>query len=46
MKLGDIQKVKDNDGMVKGLVIEENSTMYLPGSVKFLGYNYWGIASR
>ena len=29
-----------------GLVIEENSTMYLPGSVKFLGYNYWGIASR
>ena len=28
------------------LKIEENSTMYLPGSVKFLGYNYWGIASR
>ena len=29
-----------------GLVIEESNTMYLPGSVKFLGYNYWGIASR
>ena len=29
-----------------GLVIEESNTMYLPGSVKFLGYNYWGVASR
>ena len=29
-----------------GLVIEESKTMYLPGSVKFLGYNYWGVASR
>jgi len=29
-----------------GLVIDDKDTMYLPGSVKFLGYNYWGTASR
>ena len=29
-----------------GLKILEKDTMYLPGSVKFLGYNYWGIAIR
>ena len=29
-----------------GLNIIEKDTMYLPGSVKFLGYNYWGVAVR
>ena len=29
-----------------GLKILEKDTMYLPGSVKFLGYNYWGVAIR
>ena len=29
-----------------GLNIVEKDTMYLPGSVKFLGYNYWGLAVR
>ena len=29
-----------------GLNIVEKYTMYLPGSVKFLGYNYWGVAVR
>ena len=29
-----------------GLNIVEKDTMYLPGSVKFLGYNYWGVAVR
>ena len=29
-----------------GLKILEKDTMYLPGSVKFLGFNYWGIAIR
>ena len=29
-----------------GLKIDEKDTMYLPGSVKFLGFNYWGVAIR
>jgi len=29
-----------------GLKILEKDTMYLPGSVKFLGFNYWGVAIR
>ena len=29
-----------------GLNINEKDTMYLPGSVKFLGFNYWGVAIR
>ena len=29
-----------------GLKIDEKETMYLPGSVKFLGFNYWGVAIR
>jgi len=29
-----------------GLKINEKDTMYLPGSVKFLGFNYWGVAIR
>ena len=29
-----------------GLNIVEKDTMYLPGSVKFLGFNYWGVAIR
>ena len=29
-----------------GLNIIEKDTMYLPGSVKFLGFNYWGVAVR
>ena len=29
-----------------GLKILEKDTMYLPGSVQFLGYNYWGVAIR
>ena len=29
-----------------GLNIDEKDTMYLPGSVKFLGFNYWGVAIR
>ncbi len=29
-----------------GLKIDEKDTMYLPGSVKFLGFNYWGVAVR
>ena len=29
-----------------GLIIDEKDTMYLPGSVKFLGFNYWGVAIR
>ena len=29
-----------------GLNIVEEDTMYLPGSVKFLGFNYWGVAVR
>ena len=29
-----------------GLKILEKDTMYLPGSVKVLGFNYWGVAIR
>ena len=29
-----------------GLNIDQKDTMYLPGSVKFLGFNYWGVAIR
>ena len=29
-----------------GFKIDEKDTMYLPGSVKFLGFNYWGVAIR
>ena len=29
-----------------GLKIDKKDTMYLPGSVKFLGFNYWGVAIR
>ena len=29
-----------------GLKILEKDIMYLPGSVKFLGFNYWGVAIR
>ena len=29
-----------------GLKILEKDTMYLAGSVKFLGFNYWGVAIR
>ena len=28
------------------LKIIEKATMYIPGSVKFLGFNYWGVAVR
>ena len=29
-----------------GLKIDKKDTMYLPGSVKFLGFKYWGVALR
>ena len=38
----DIPKLITNSG----LKIDEKDTMYLPGSVKFLGFNYWGVAIR
>lgn len=37
----DIPKLITNSG----LKIDEKDTMYLPGSVKFLGFNYWGVAT-
>jgi hypothetical protein len=29
-----------------GFKIEEMQTMYLPGTPRFAGFNYWGVASK